>query len=552
MNTEITLVVSELKAALPGLSKVIGRSRTLPVLQTVRVTRNDAGKVSILATDLDSFATYTAKEAQPGPTVDILVPLDQLAKTVKCSSPQEDIGIVPECKEKVKLRYNIAGNTVEQTISTFPVNEYPPVPHVKQPGVQLEPEFGRALKEALQCCSEDSSRYVLQGACLDVNDKRLHYVVATNGRMIFSANSFCFTLQKSVIIPDSKFLSWSDFLEEQPAFLSFEPGKEAEKAKDGKPAVEATAGRVKLESPRWSLVTREIEGTFPNWHQCVPIPNGKWTQVLLSDEAVKQLIQVIPNLPGGDAPNYPVRLRIDRYLTVEGPNKDQNEWTSIPVQSVNVNGNALSIALNREYLLKALRFGLNKLEIEDPLSPMLLSNRGKMIVISPLNLDGPKVTAPAQPTAETTTPASNQPTSPASTENAPAAPPSAAGAQHQTETERTTDTVKAQPTGTATAASAPQATAPAAPASAPSPAAKVNGNGHSNGNGQGKVNEESGPAFKAVVEQVEKTRGTLRQVVTDLTETLSLLKAAEKEHKAANKEIASVRQTLRSLQDVRL
>ena len=47
MNTEITLVVSELKAALPGLSKVIGRSRTLPVLQTVRVTRNDAGKVSI-------------------------------------------------------------------------------------------------------------------------------------------------------------------------------------------------------------------------------------------------------------------------------------------------------------------------------------------------------------------------------------------------------------------------------------------------------------------------------------------------------------------------
>ena len=63
------------------------------MLQTVRITRDDAGKVSILATDLDSFATYTAKEAQAGPAVDILVPLDQLAKTVKCSSPKEDIGI---------------------------------------------------------------------------------------------------------------------------------------------------------------------------------------------------------------------------------------------------------------------------------------------------------------------------------------------------------------------------------------------------------------------------------------------------------------------------
>jgi hypothetical protein len=50
--------------------------------------------------------------------VDILVPLGQLTKTVKCSSPKEDIGIVPESKDKVKLRCNIAGNTVEQTIST--------------------------------------------------------------------------------------------------------------------------------------------------------------------------------------------------------------------------------------------------------------------------------------------------------------------------------------------------------------------------------------------------------------------------------------------------
>jgi DNA polymerase III sliding clamp (beta) subunit (PCNA family) len=397
------------KEALPGLTKIIGRSRTLPVLQTVRITRDAAGKVSLLATDLDSFATYTAKEAQAGPAVDILVPVDQLGKAVKCSSPGEDIGIVLESKDKVKLRYNIAGNTVEQTISTLPADEYPPIPAVRQPGVPLEPGFGQALKETLQCCSDDASRYVLRGACLDVNDKKLHYVVGTNGRMVFSANSFCFNLQKSVIIPDSKFLAWSDSLDEQPALLSVEAGLEAQKAKDGKPAVEAMAAWVKLESPRWSFVTKEIEGAFPNWHQCVPVTSSKWTVAPLSEEAVKQLIQVIPNLPGGDSPNYPVRLRIDRFLNVEGPNKEQDEWTSIPVQCVNVNGNSVSIGLNREYLLKALRFGLNKLEIQDSLSTMIISKGGKQMIISPLNLDGGKTTvaspAPAQPGAETTTPA---------------------------------------------------------------------------------------------------------------------------------------------------
>src|ERR1019366_544667 len=146
MNKEITLAVSDLKEALPGLTKIIGRSRCLPVLQTVRVTRDGAGKVSLLATDLDSFATYTAMETQVGPAVDILVPVDQLGKAVKCSSPREDIGITLESKDKVKLRYNIAGNTVEQTISTLPADEYPPIPQVRQPGVQLEPGFGQALK----------------------------------------------------------------------------------------------------------------------------------------------------------------------------------------------------------------------------------------------------------------------------------------------------------------------------------------------------------------------------------------------------------------------
>ena len=520
MNKEITLAVSELKEALPGLTKVIGRSRTLPVLQTVRITRDRDGKVSLLATDLDSFATFTAKETQIGPAVDILVPVDQLGKAVKCSSPREDIGIVLESKDKVKLRYNIAGNTVEQTISSLPADDYPPVPQVKQPSVQLEAGFGQALKEALQCCSDDASRYVLRGACLDVNDKKLHYVVGTNGRMIFSANSFCFNLKKSVIIPDSKFLAWSDFLDEQPAFLSVEPGLEAQKAKDGKPAVEATAGWVKLESPRWSFVTKEIEGAFPNWHQCVPTPNSKWTVVRLSEEAVKQLIQVIPNLPGGDSPNYPVRLRIDRYLNVEGPNKDQDDWTSIPVQTVNVNGNPVCIGLNREYLLKALRFGLNKLEIEDPLSPMVLSNGGKKIIISPLNLDGPKLTAPAQPTAEATTPASNQP-----------APQQQAGAptEERTEMPRTAKTTALEGTRSELLNAENQA--------------KTTSTTSTSNNG-------NGSAMKSLVEQVDQIKDHLRNVIRDLTTVIDAVKAAEKEKKATDKEIEAVRAKLRQIQNV--
>jgi hypothetical protein len=80
-----------------------------------------------------------------------------------------------------------------------------------------------------------------------------------------------------------------------------EPGEEAHEAKDGQPAKEGRPGYVKLESPRWSFLIKEVHGKFPNWRQCVPSPTTKWTQAILSEEAIKQLIQVIPNLPGADS-----------------------------------------------------------------------------------------------------------------------------------------------------------------------------------------------------------------------------------------------------------
>src|ERR1035438_1174630 len=75
MNKEIVIPVCDLKAALPGLSKIVGRSRTLPVLQCIRVSRDAEGKVSLMATDLDAFAAYTVKEPQSVPAMEILMPL---------------------------------------------------------------------------------------------------------------------------------------------------------------------------------------------------------------------------------------------------------------------------------------------------------------------------------------------------------------------------------------------------------------------------------------------------------------------------------------------
>ncbi len=187
-------------------------------------------------------------------------------------------------------------------VPIWPVAEFRRVPKVNSPALQLEPEFGTALRQALACCSDNPARPLLNGACLDVTDKQFHYVIGTNGRMLFSANSFGFNLPQSVIIPDSPFLEWTGFLDEQPGLLSVEPGQAAQPAHEGQPAQEARPGYVKLQAGPWSFITEEIPGKFPDWKQAVPRPNGNWTCVNLSSEAMRQLVLVTPNLPGGEPP----------------------------------------------------------------------------------------------------------------------------------------------------------------------------------------------------------------------------------------------------------
>jgi len=493
------------------------------MLQSVRVARDVEGKVSIMGTDLDAFATYTIKEAQSGPPMEILLPLDQLTKTAKGMKLEGQITLIPDGKEKVKLWYSIGGNQVRQTVNALDPSEFPPVPKVNQPAMPLEPGFGLALRQALECCSEDSTRYILKGACLDVRDKKLHYVVGTNGRCLFSANSFCFDLKKSVVIPDSKFLEWPDLMDDEPASLSVQPGEEASPAQNGKPAKEAQPGWIKLQSGCWTFITREIYGEFPSWKQVVPLIDSKWTRVNLSDEAIRQLVLVTPNLPGGDVLCQPVRLRItDHYLNVEGHNKGDDDWTSIPIDAVIV-GKPVTVAVDRRYLLNALRFGLNQLEIKDELSAVLLSKGGKKMIIMPINLGGPvkaTVDAPAQPESEATT----------------ATPAAEQQSQPPAETEGPTEERTAAMPRQAARATTPEAMTTFQPV-------ETQNTTTNNGNGNGSV-------IKSLVDHVEQIKENLKNVVRDLSTVIDAVKSAEKEKRTSDKEIDAIRTKLRQIQNV--
>ena len=64
--------------------------------------------------------------------------------------------------------------------------------------------------------------------------------------------------------------------------------------------------------------------------------------------------------------------------------------------------------------------------------------------------------------------------------------------------------------------------------------------------------EASPSAIRAAFDQVETIRTSLRDLLAQVNDTANLLKAAEKEKRAGEREVESVRSTLRSLQRVQL
>jgi DNA polymerase III sliding clamp (beta) subunit (PCNA family) len=471
MNT-ITLPTSELKSALHGLGKIIGKRSTLPVLQHVRISKND-GKVTLQASDLDAFATYTMTLVQPGKSMEALVPYEQLSKASKCSK-KEDVTMLSDGKN-TRLRYYIAGNPIEQPVNGASVQEWPPAPNITAETTVMEPGFGGALRQAMECCSTDPSRVTLNGACLDANDAKAHYVVATNGRMLYAANTFHFNIKDHVIVPNSRFITGSDLLDAECSF-AVQSGKKPDDAK-----------HICLKNDRWEYIVREVQGKFPNWKQVLPVVNAGWTKVQLLPTAVDQLLKVIPNLPGRDGDTNTIRLCLERMLRVEAKNKEDADWTKVSICEVDLIGKPKTICVNRDYLVPALKFGLTELAVLDDLSPMVAMKSGKVMVIMPV-----------RPTALTTnaapSPASPTPTTPEERKDMPRTP------------KIQTPTSENQPA--------------------------------------------QGSALKTVIDQVEKMRESLKTMVQGFGDVTNALKLAEKEKKAQEKEIETVRASVRRIQSV--
>ena len=278
-------------------------------------------------------------------------------------------------------------------------------------------------------------------------------------------------------------------------------------------------GLFQISSRRWRFISRQIEGNYPNWRQVVPEEKQFNTTVELSPAAMETIMTLVPRIPCHDAINNPIGLIVEKKkLVLRGRGANDSKHTDLDVEGVTVKGQPVSVFVNRDFLTKALGFGMSTVQIIDPLTPLKFSNGGKQMIVMPIRATDPTPTAaspdvpPKQPNAA--------PSSDASAETLQ-------GPQEPSTMERSDNMPR-----TATTAS--------------------NGT-TSNGNGNGQhEHAATKPAIDAAFEKIESIKGSYREAIRGLNDLTDTLKQVQREQKTTDKEVASVRTTLEKLQNVRI
>jgi len=487
---EVQLPVSELRTALSGLSKVVNKSSRLPVLQSIRIARSADGSMQLQATDLDSLVSYRLNGTQPGEAGELLVPFEPFNKTVKGCAATAQVTLTGNGKGVI-LQYPLAGRFVEQPLESLAPNEWPPAPAIEATPILVDSGFKDAVSNAFACCSEESSRPALNGAWVDVTDPKAHYVMGTDGRHLFSANSFNLDLKQSLLIPDVKFLHWSGFNEDGPWKLAAQPGKKKD-----------DAGWLQLQSDHWTFITRKPDHTIPNWRQVVPTDGTAKLTVIFSKAATEFLLELLPKLPGKDDRSRPITLEVmGGQLKIIARERNSEHRTSIPVEDVEVSGRGLAISVNRDFVAKALKFGLTVMELTDELSPIVFSAAGKRLLAMPVHPDAP----PAPPVEQAPTPQPENPQPKEEPMPRTSATPPAENARESQPAQRTVPT-----------------------------------------------NGEAASSVRSVIDQIDGIKEALKAVVRQFGDVVDVLRQVEKAKKTNDKEVEGVREKLRAIQSVTL
>jgi DNA polymerase-3 subunit beta len=365
----LTITKDQIIAGLQSVQNVVSTRTTLPILSNV-LLRAEGNHLEITATDLDVTVAckVEAKVTKPGATT---LPVKKL------------FGIVRELNGEIEIEVDekhiasIRSGSSYFKIHGLAAEEFPPLPQFKDDKkVTLSQETIRSmLKKTSFAVSTDESRYVLNGIFISLKEGKMTFV-ATDGRRLALVDEEVDVTEKSsgeFIVPAKAVGELTRLLQE----------KGSVEIKFG----ENQASFALLNENSFSvlLITKLIEGNYPNYRQV--IPGEAKERITLVREEFQQALRRAEIMTSEKANSVKMAFgKNNLTITANSPEVGEARET----MAINYKGKEFAIAFNPRYLIDPLAALSDEevyLELIDELSPGVLKIKGPFLyVVMPMRL----------------------------------------------------------------------------------------------------------------------------------------------------------------------
>src|SRR5712672_482620 len=318
---------------LEGLStvqNVVSTRTTLPILSNVLLQAAD-GKIRLTTTDLD-VGVQGSVEAQVERTGATTLPARRLFSIVR-ELPASEIYFDVDTKNLAAIR---SGSSYFKILG-LPEEEFPPLARFDDAKdfTIAQKELKDGLKKTSYAISTDETRYVLNGVLFSFKDNKLT-LVATDGRRLAMAEielEFPRSHEADLIIPTKAVTELQRLLTD-----------------DGDVKVSMGSGQIAFDLNKTLLVSKLIEGNYPNYRQV--IPGEAKERVKLEREMFLNSLRRVSLLASDKS--HSVKLNFSKNnldITANTPEVGEAKESL----AIAYKGREFSIAFNPEFLMAPLR-----------------------------------------------------------------------------------------------------------------------------------------------------------------------------------------------------
>ena len=354
---------------LQQVQSVVSSRATLPILSNVLLVVED-GQLKMTTTDLDIVVTGQVAVEEIEENGSTTLPARRLAGIVR-ELPASEIAIEVNDDNAASMR---CGNSFFKILG-LPADDFPPAPRledVKEFKVSAQ-TLRDGLKKVSYAISTDETRYVLNGIFFSLKDHKIA-LVATDGRRLAMTDSdieFPESQECNVIVPTKA-------VNELQRLLKDAGDKEEVR-------LSISAKQIAFETKDNLLVSKLIEGNYPNFRQV--IPGQAKHRVTLEREAFLSAVQRVSLLAQEKSNSVKITFSKGGIEILANAADIGEARESLAVK---YNGPDMAIAFNPEYLMAPFR-NLDEdevhLDLIDEVSPGVIRiNTPFLYVLMPMRV----------------------------------------------------------------------------------------------------------------------------------------------------------------------